>query len=94
MCRTYQDLEKALVNRIIPLLQEYFYDDWEKIQLVLNDLSDVDDKDQRSKQREDAIVTYGFRGPVQGLRSSRLERRLYEIPTELDAASIRKIYGA
>ena len=24
-------------NRIMPLLQEYFYDDWEKIRAVLND---------------------------------------------------------
>ena len=31
-----ESLAKAFKNRIIPLLQEYFYDNWEKIDLVLN----------------------------------------------------------
>ena len=31
------ELENIFRNKIIPLLQEYFYDDWEKIQIVLGD---------------------------------------------------------
>lgn len=31
-----ESLKKAFQNKIIPLLQEYFYDNWEKIYLVLN----------------------------------------------------------
>lgn len=31
------ELENIFRNRIIPLLQEYFYDDWEKIRVVLGD---------------------------------------------------------
>ena len=31
-----ESLKKVFQNRIAPLLQEYFYDDWEKMDLVLN----------------------------------------------------------
>jgi len=33
----YSELCSIFANNIIPLLQEYFYDDWEKIQMVLGD---------------------------------------------------------
>ena len=32
-----QELDRLMKNKIIPLLQEYFYDDWEKIQIILGD---------------------------------------------------------
>lgn len=35
--RNYSDLCIVFRDKIIPLLQEYFYDDWAKIQLVLGD---------------------------------------------------------
>ncbi|WP_247233319.1 McrB family protein [Telluribacter sp. SYSU D00476] len=35
--RSYSELCEVFRMKIIPLLREYFYDDWEKIQLVLGD---------------------------------------------------------
>lgn len=35
--RSHHDLCEVFRNKIIPLLQEYFYNDWQKIQLVLAD---------------------------------------------------------
>lgn len=34
---TLESLKEIFVKKIIPLLQEYFYDDYKKIQAVLND---------------------------------------------------------
>lgn len=36
-CGEKEELCRVFRNKLIPLLQEYFYDDWEKIQLVLGD---------------------------------------------------------
>ncbi|MDA3887181.1 MAG: EVE domain-containing protein [Candidatus Delongbacteria bacterium] len=35
--KTKDDLDMVFKTNVIPLLQEYFYDDWEKIQIVLGD---------------------------------------------------------
>jgi len=35
-CNSFKELQNIFKNKIIPLLQEYFYDDWEKINLVFN----------------------------------------------------------
>ena len=35
-CDDFKSLQAIFKNKIIPLLQEYFYDDWEKINLVFN----------------------------------------------------------
>jgi 5-methylcytosine-specific restriction enzyme B len=39
--RTFTRLERIFRNQIMPLLQEYFFEDWERISWVLNDLQDT-----------------------------------------------------
>jgi 5-methylcytosine-specific restriction protein B len=42
--KNFDDLEDVFKNKIIPLLAEYFYDDWSKISLVLGD-NQINNKD-------------------------------------------------
>ncbi|WP_456402148.1 McrB family protein [Persephonella sp.] len=46
-----KELNRIFKNKIIPLLQEYFYDEWDKIKEVLNDEKGrfIDDKDISQK---------------------------------------------
>lgn len=94
--QNYADLERVFINQIIPLLQEYFYSDWEKIQLVLGDLEETLDKDGKPKARQDAIISYripevhALLGAVDQFGS----QRMYEMPEQIQPKSIIKIYDA
>ena len=52
---TFDDLKEVFRNSIIPLLQEYFYDDFEKIKFVLNIKDGEDDKDNNSIIKKEKI---------------------------------------
>lgn len=59
-CRSYSDIANVIATNIVPLLEEYFFDDLQKIQLILNDLNS--DGDQKStaiyKHKELRVETY------------------------------------
>jgi len=52
-------LAMIFANEIIPLLQEYFYDDYEKIQLVLGDNQKPDDSTRFIVKKTDAMKLFG-----------------------------------
>ena len=58
-----KELDNIFKNKVIPLLQEYFYDDWEKIQMVLGDHIEQKEQDENkfivSKKQEEKKL-FGF----------------------------------
>ncbi|MGK0272176.1 MAG: hypothetical protein ACI88H_002842 [Cocleimonas sp.] len=49
----FTELKNAFKNKIIPLLEEYFYEDWNKIQLVLGDSLKKDESFKFLERQED-----------------------------------------
>ena len=70
-------LANVFKNKILPLLQEYFYDDWEKIRLVLGD-SQKDENLQLVKIMKNMAAEKLFRGKIDYID----DKILYEINSE------------
>ena len=87
----FDELEAVFVNQFIPLLQEYFYDDWRRIQLVFRDI------DHDEKPVEPQIIKHKEvnNKEILGFDHDDFEDGIeYSIAENITAASIRKIYGA
>ena len=56
---TINNLAGIFENNIVPLLQEYFYDDYEKIQFVLGDNQKVDDSTRFIIKKNDIHELFG-----------------------------------
>ena len=75
---TFSDLKEVFKNSIIPLLQEYFYDDFEKIKIVLN----IKDNDKTNFIRKKEISKYFFDNISEHLKNKSSKKPIYEINKE------------
>ncbi|MCT8140528.1 AAA family ATPase [Anaerobacillus sp. CMMVII] len=66
-----EDIFDILLNKIVPLLQEYFYDDWEKIGLILGGIGDSE---------EDACIVYREDINFRELFKNSLTPSTFELP--------------
>ena len=74
--KSIEELSDVFRNRIIPLLCEYFYDDWEKIRLILAD--DQKDEDCQFIKEKDINLEELFSGDLEDV----VEKKLYEINSD------------
>ena len=84
--KTFEELKEVFRNSIMPLLQEYFYDDFEKIRVVLN----IDEKDKDS-----FIIKKETPQNFSGTLKTRLDKKsVYEINEKAfdDHKKYSKIY--
>lgn len=63
--RAFVELKAAFKNKIIPLLEEYFYEDWNKIRLVLGDSLKQEESLRFLQKKEDSYTD--LFGPNHGL---------------------------
>lgn len=85
-------LKEVFQNKIIPLLQEYFYNDYEAIQAVLNKNGMVEIKVDSNKQEE---TDYIFKGAFKDFINNRGldEKKVFEIaPKDKDIWDKSKTY--
>ncbi|SEN92335.1 5-methylcytosine-specific restriction enzyme B [Nitrosospira multiformis] len=88
--RSFSDLRTVIAKMVLPLLQEYFYDDWNQIRLVL--------ADQTVTDREYQLVRHVTADPVDLFPSADFaglgECRIFEVTPEAEITphAIRKIY--
>ena len=87
--REFSDLEKVLRQQVIPLLQEYFYDNWHRIQLVFRDVGPA------KKKVDPQIVCHGSLNKVEILgydHEDYEDSTQYWIADNITPDAIRKVY--
>ena len=84
----FEDLRRVFSDEILPLLQEYFYEDWRKIQIVFRDIGD------NGQPSEHQIVCgKEVKGlDVIGFDHDDYEDQVVYSVNEISSAAIRKIY--
>ena len=86
--KSYKDLQRVFSRKILPLLQEYFYEDWRKIQIVFRDIGD----DDQSHEHQ-IVCGKEIKGlDVIGFDDDGYEDQKEYCVKDLSSVAIRKIY--
>lgn len=89
--KSFDELRRVMSQQIVPLLQEYFYEDWHRIQLVLHDLKIDGEKNEpqlirHEKVNELDILGYDHEDYEDGIEY------FVKSESEIKPDTIRKIY--
>jgi 5-methylcytosine-specific restriction protein B len=73
----FATLQNIFANKILPLLEEYFFEDWEKIRLVLGDNQKLDKQDQFIVVKENVLNNSSLFGDDANLDYGVYEAKTY-----------------
>lgn len=88
---SFEELREVLLHQIIPLLQEYFYEDWHRIQLVFRDVGPGGEKLEPQIICHESMNEASVLGFDHDDFSDRLEYWVAK-PDEITPEAVRKIY--
>lgn len=88
--KSFEDIKRILINKVIPLLEEYFYDDLQKVQLVLSDLDENMDLKQNAIYKHYELSSDNLFDSI-GDYSSDIKKS-FTLNREFDISSVLKIY--
>lgn len=91
--KTFSDLQTVFTQQLIPLLQEYFYNDWHRIQLVFNDVREDNHAVTPQIIQHKVVSAETVLGFAHQDFEDQIEYSVAE-PSEITAQAISKIYQA
>ncbi|WP_317966725.1 AAA family ATPase [Paenibacillus sp. CCS19] len=86
--KTEEEVIEVMQHKIIPLLQEYFYDDWEKIGMILGGIG---------KSKDDTFLIYEEQHDYAKLFKQSLShslRKQYRVKSKISSQDIAAVYEA
>lgn len=84
--KTFADLEQCLLRKVIPLLQEYFFEDWSKIRLVFRDGQKKKEQQIVRELSVDASQLFGADAEIGDGRA------MFEVAENLTPGMVKAIY--
>lgn len=87
---TVEKIANVIRETVIPLLEEYFYDDIQKIQLVFNDLDDSGELKTHAIYRHDEIVADDYFSYTGDYMID--DKKHYHVSDNITADSLKQIY--
>lgn len=84
--KTFADLEQCLLRKVIPLLQEYFFEDWSKIRLVFRDSQKKKELQIVRELKVDASLLFGTGAEIGDGRA------MFEVAGKLTPDMVKAVY--
>lgn len=89
--RTGDDVVTVMRDRVVPLLEEYFFNDLQKVQMVFNDLDETGELRANPIYMHSTLSVDGFFDYVGDYLID--DKKHYSVNPEMDEDSIKHIYG-